>query len=320
VFSFYFLFFFRIEDYCNNYSLSQQEEPFHIFDDLSPVVTTKHCFDDLRVGPEHVSRKPTDTYYLDAETVLRAHTSAHQTTYIRQGVKAFLCTGDVYRRDEIDSSHYPVFHQMEGVKIFPKGDPVFQGLKTQEEINAYIEKDLKTILSGLASHLFGEGVPMRWNKDYFPFTEPSFELEVQFNGKWMEVLGCGVIHKEVLTNSQRGEDFGWAFGLGLERLAMILFDIPDIRLFWSEDERFLEQFRGVGDGNLNKLMKFKPYSKFPLCYKDVSFWLPEKAKDSLLAEGEDSIHPNDIYEVREQQMIVFSLFLFSHLFFSLVNS
>lgn len=102
-----------------------------------------------------------------------------------------------------------------------------------------------------------------------------------FQGKWLEVLGCGVIHRDVMVNSQRGEDFGWAFGLGLERLAMVLFGIPDIRLFWTEDPRFSSQFHAS-----KTHMTFVPYSKFPICYKDVSFWLPESG-----------YHPNDAYEV-----------------------
>jgi phenylalanyl-tRNA synthetase alpha chain len=123
-----------------------------------------------------------------------------------------------------------------------------------------IEVDLKAILTGLAKHLFGD-VEMRWKEDYFPFTHPSFELEVMYNGDWMEVrqsilhtypfvrarcycgelifqvLGCGVIHDQVMINAHRSEFCGWAFGLGLERLAMVLFSIPDIRLFWSQDPR-----------------------------------------------------------------------------------
>lgn len=201
-----------------------------------------------------------------------------------QGIEAFLCTGDVYRRDEIDASHYPVFHQMEGVRIFAKDSPAFVGL-TEAERTEYIVNDLKGILGGLAKHLFGD-VEMRWNSDYFPFTEPSFELEVLFQGKWLEVLGCGVVHKEVMVNGQRPEDFGWAFGLGLERLAMVLFGIPDIRLFWTEDQRFLSQFN-----ESKPRITFVPYSKFPACYKDVSFWLPESG-----------LHPNDVYEVRTRRV------------------
>lgn len=83
---------------------------------------------------------------------------------------------------------------------------------------------------------------MRWNNEYFPFTDPSFELEIFFDGKWVEVLGCGVIHQNVLDRSGRSIQRGWAAGLGLERFAMRLFKIPDVRLFWSKDPRFLDQF------------------------------------------------------------------------------
>jgi phenylalanyl-tRNA synthetase alpha chain len=92
-------------------------------DDLSPLVSTYDCFDSMLVAKDHVSRRPTDTYYVDPDTVLRTHTSAHEVQMMKQGVKAFLVSGDVYRRDEIDASHYPVFHQMEGVRIFSEVQP-----------------------------------------------------------------------------------------------------------------------------------------------------------------------------------------------------
>lgn len=141
---------------------------------------------------------------------------------------------------------------------------------------------------------------MRWREDYFPFTEPSFELEVFFNEDWLEVLGCGVIHDEVMSNAKKVDSVGWAFGLGLERLAMVLFGIPDIRLFWSNDDRFISQFK---DGVLDT--KFVSYSKYPLCYKDVSFWLPQvdvvvNESDSVIdtsAPAARAVHVNDIYEV-----------------------
>ena len=142
-------------------------------------------------------------------------------------------------------------------------------------------------------HLFGD-VPMRWNDDYFPFTEPSFELEVYYNDAWLEVLGCGVIHPEVLDNAELSGKQGWAFGLGLERLAMVLFGIPDIRLFWSTDPRFQSQFT---DG---KITTFFPYSKYPSCYKDVSFWLPEGSASAPV----NHFHSNDVYEVSALQIPV----------------
>ncbi|GAB5371769.1 hypothetical protein AAMO2058_001608200 [Amorphochlora amoebiformis] len=131
-----------------------------------------------------------------------------------------------------------------------------------------VMQDLQQTLQGLIKHLFGE-VETRWVNAYFPFTEPSLELEVLFRDEWLEVLGCGVIQKKILEDVGMGERNGWAFGIGLERLAMALFSIPDIRLFWSDDPRFLEQF---SDG---KIVTFKEFSKYPVCYKDISFWEPK---------------------------------------------
>lgn len=139
---------------------------------------------------------------------------------------------------------------------------------------------MKRTLDGLARALFGD-VETRWSPDYFPFTEPSWELEILFQGEWLEVLGCGVVHQQILTNCGLDHGRGWAFGLGLERLAMILFNIPDIRLFWTDDQRFHSQFLSAIPGDHATFPSFAPYSKYPECYKDVSFWLPENlASDS----------------------------------------
>ena len=280
----------RIEDYCQQYAIDKYGENqlrFSIYDDMNPIVTKKRCFDDLLVKADHVSRSPSDTYYVNDEHLLRTHTSAHQTELISSDINLFLCSGECYRRDEIDSSHYPVFHQMEGVKVFGESELM---IGDDTKSIAMIESDLKELLSGLAVHLFGD-VEMKWSKDYFPFTDPSFELEVNFRGEWLEVLGCGVIQPEVVFNAGKGGHKGWAFGLGLERLAMILYQIPDIRLFWTDDERFHKQFVGLSD-DPNKSVTFVPYSKYPFCYKDVSFWLPERSK-----EGQHDFHCNDVYEV-----------------------
>jgi len=184
------------------------------------------------------------------------------------------------RRDEIDSSHYPVFHQMEGVKMFNE-DELF-GCDSDDDVIRLVEQDLKKGLEGLAKELFGD-VEMRWVDAYFPFTDPSYELEIFFGGEWLEVLGCGVIHREIVESSGRGKQPGWAFGLGLERLAMVLFSIPDIRLFWSEDERFHSQFRS------GEIVTFEPYSKYPACFKDISFWTGDDVGKPF--------HPNDLNEV-----------------------
>lgn len=164
---------------------------------------------------------------------------------------------------------------MEGVKMFHDDELLGLGDK---DIAQLVETDLKSGLEGLARELFGD-VEMRWVDAYFPFTEPSYELEIFFNDEWLEVLGCGVVQKEIIQNSGRDGQTGWAFGLGLERLAMVLFDIPDIRLFWTTDPRFHRQFES------GEIVKFEPFSKYPPCYKDISFWVPP------------AFHPNDINEV-----------------------
>ncbi|GAB9474957.1 Phenylalanine-trna ligase [Globisporangium polare] len=264
----------KIEGYFDDLHRTQPGHPkFTVFDDLSPVVSTEDCFDAMLVPKDHVSRKVTDTYYVNETTVLRAHTSAHEVPTMKQGIKAFLVTGDVYRRDEIDASHYPVFHQMEGARIFPE---LPEDMPREQKV-AMVQEELKKTLEGLVATLFGK-VEMRWVEAYFPFTDPSLELEIFFNGDWLEVLGCGVLEQQIVRNAGIGEEVGWAFGLGLERLAMVLFDIPDIRLFWSKDQRFISQFK---DGEITK---FKPYSKYPECYKDVSFWHSDDFHENNLCE------------------------------------
>jgi phenylalanyl-tRNA synthetase alpha chain len=230
-------------------------DKFKKFDNIEPNVSTENNFDLLLIPKDHPARSMSDTYYVTENEVLRTHTSAHQNELLLQGHTSFLVTGDVYRKDEIDRSHYPVFHQMEGVCIMEEGvDPL---------------KDLIDTLGGLVNELF-PGCEYRINDDYFPFTDPSIEFEVKFNGKWLEILGGGVVQQKIMDNCGVGDKKAWAFGLGLERLAMILFNIPDIRYFWTEDERFHKQFES-GD-----IIEFKEYSKFPPCLKDVSFWLNDE--------------------------------------------
>ncbi|RVE59083.1 hypothetical protein OJAV_G00200830 [Oryzias javanicus] len=284
---------------------------FSVHDNLSPVVTVEQNFDSLLIPPDHSSRKRGDNYYLNRKTMLRAHTSAHQAELVRSGLDAFLLAGDVYRRDEIDASHYPVFHQMEGVRLF-SNHQLFSKVHNGEDLSLFerggrrtpqkqethsleavklVEFDLKQTLTRLVAYLFGADVEVRWVDCYFPFTHPSFELEVRFQGNWMEVLGCGVMEQELLNSVGAQNKLGWAFGLGLERLAMVLYSIPDIRLFWSEDERFLKQFR-VQD--IHQPVSFQALSKYPPLHNDISFWLPD-TKDSQ--DGSESFTENDFYEL-----------------------
>lgn len=251
--------------------------PYAFKDDLSPIVSVESNFDDLLVPSDHVSRASSDTFYVNEQTVLRTHTSAHQSELIRSGHRAFLCTGDVYRRDTVDATHYPIFHQMEGVRVFSGKEIDCDDRAVAVEKTA---ADLKRRLEGLVSCLFGD-VDVRWVDAYFPFTDPSFEMEIYFQDEWLEVLGCGVIEQDILRHSGRGDEIGWAFGLGLERLAMVLYDIPDIRLFWSQDERFLSQFSAESDAAGTR---FVPFSKFPPCLKDISFWVAP------------AFHENDLHD------------------------
>ncbi|KXS10857.1 phenylalanyl-tRNA synthetase [Gonapodya prolifera JEL478] len=299
---------------------------FRTFDDIHPVVTPKANFDTLLFPSDHPSRGPSDTYYVNRDLILRTHSSAHQAQLLAQGNTDFLLTADVYRRDEIDRSHYPAFHQMEGVRTFARDElpplpplslgpsielidetsagssknPI-QSVHTKEE-SALVAADLKRTLNGMLLDIFGPllgvgkesvGGPsqlkIRWVDAYFPFTAPSYEVEVWYQGKWLEVLGSGVTRQEILDGAGHSDRVGWAFGLGIERLAMVLFRIPDIRLFWSGDDRFLSQFEE------GKVTEFKAYSKYPACYKDVSFWLPSAIRDDKSAKS--TFVENDFMEI-----------------------
>jgi len=147
------------------------ESSFSMFDDLHPVVTSYENFDSVLVPENHVSRSMNDTYYVTKEKVLRCHTSAHQLSLLKQGQRNFLVAGDVYRRDSIDATHFPVFHQMEGVRVFTKEELEKSDIPPAE----FVSRELKDTLEGLALHLFGD-VELRWVDAYFPFTEPSYVL------------------------------------------------------------------------------------------------------------------------------------------------
>lgn len=129
-------------------------------------------------------------------------------------------------------------------------------------------KELETLMTGLVNYLF-PGKTVRINNDYFPFTDPSIEVEVKFCNDWLEVLGGGIVHSLISKPLNINTPL-LAWGIGIERLAMILFDISDIRLFWTEDKKFINQFQ---DGQIKN---YKPYSSIEPIQRDISFWLPEK--------------------------------------------
>ncbi len=263
---------------------SLEDKEFEKFENLNPIVSIENNFDLLLIPKDHAARSQSDTYYVDKDHVLRTHTSAHQNSLMINGSTSFLVTGDVYRKDEIDSNHYPIFHQMEGVCI---------NLENIDE--NYLKDDLIKVLKGLCEHLF-PGSEVRINSDYFPFTNPSFEMEVLHNEKWIEILGCGIIQEKIIEHCAKQNEKlslkkGWAFGLGLDRLAMILFNIPDIRMFWVIDNKFIDQF------SAGKVTKFVPYSQLDEMSKDVSFYIPnEQIKINDINE-KSWIRENDMYQI-----------------------
>lgn len=264
--------------------ITEHFSDFDHFQFPSPVVNVYDNFDSLLVPKDHVSRSKSDTYYVNSTHLLRCHSSAHQSHCLQAGSDAFICIADVYRRDAIDSTHYPVFHQCEGFKICPVNALHFGNVikihdKRNEMRQEYHDQSavgvasvqLHRAVEGYIRRLLGHDLKMRWVPAYFPFTHPSWELEIFHNDKWLEILGAGIVEHRILCENGIHDRIAWAFGLGLERLAMLKYSIPDIRVFWSQDCGFLGQFKSLSPWDS---YTFKPISKFPQLINDISFWLP----------------------------------------------
>ena len=206
------------------------------------VETDYYNFQALNVPEDHPARDMQDTFYLADKLLLRTQTSAAQarTMEERKPPIRILCPGRVYRADEVDATHSPVFHQIEGL-VIDKGITMC---------------DLKGVLEQFAQEIYGEETKVRFRPSFFPFTEPSVEVDVscsECGGKgcrvckgagWIEILGAGMVHPFVLSNCNIDpeEYSGFAFGMGIERVAMIKYGVDDIRLFYENNQRFLEQF------------------------------------------------------------------------------
>lgn len=229
--------------------------------EIPEIVPAEITFDLFDFPKDHVARSTSDTYYTDEKNILRTHNTVSWYYYFNSGeVKekfskgenlGALCYGKVYRKDEIDRRHMNVFHQIDGWKIIPDS----KGKLTLD--------DLKNVLSEIVENVFGKNTEYRFLDDEFPYTDPSTQIEVMVNGQWVEILGAGMIKPSVLAKLGITGYNGWAFGFGLERLAILSMELPDIRLLWSDDERVKKQ---LVLGN-----KFKEVSKYPPVVRDISF-------------------------------------------------
>jgi len=282
--------------FVNSFITSSSISNFNIFHDKNYVVNVKDNFDDLLFEKDHIARSTSDTYYLEGDSLLRTHLTAREKFYISSGIKSFLLFGKVFRKDAIDKTHFPVFHQLEGVKLFdildfPQMQEKFE--EFSDPPTNFILNDLQDSFKQTFARIFGEKASIRFPSAIFPFTHPSFEVEVFFRDNWLEILGAGMLQKKFLDTCFSNENHlksGWAFGIGLERIAMILFDIPDIRWFWSKDERFLSQFQE------GKVSRFLPFSNHPPIIRDLSFWIDDLNQfcdtdiyDLIRAQGCDSV-------------------------------
>ena len=199
------------------------------------IETDYYNFQALNVPEHHPARASQDTFYFDAKTILRTQTSSVQVRVMEEtgAPIRMISPGRVYRSDAEDATHTPMFHQLEGLWV--------------DENTSFA--DLKGLLLQFLHEVFGKDVKVRFRPSYFPFTEPSAEVDIGYISddgkiKWVEILGCGMVHPNVLKSA--GIDInkyrGFAFGLGIERLAMLNYKMTDIRFFYENDQRFLKQF------------------------------------------------------------------------------
>ncbi len=212
-----------------------------VIEDGPEVETEFNNFTALNIPENHPSRDGFDTFYTTARNpedqsshlLLRSHTSPGQIRIMQNNKPplAVIIPGRVYRPDAVDASHSFMFHQIEGLLV--DKDVKFS--------------DLKGLLNAFCKRLFGNDIQMRFRPHYFPFTEPSAEVDISWRGgkrDWLEIMGCGMVHPKVFEYAgyPKGKYTGLAFGLGVERMTMLKYGIKDIRLFYENDQRFLEQF------------------------------------------------------------------------------
>ncbi|MBI4363312.1 MAG: hypothetical protein HY545_00485 [Candidatus Doudnabacteria bacterium] len=262
------------------------------------IVPADISFDLFDFPKDHPVRSKSDTYYIDDNHILRTHTTIMWYYHLQdesvikriaegRPIGAF-SFGKVFRKDEIDRRHMNIFHQIDGWYLSPNDKKVIT------------QKDLEKVLGDIANAVFGANVEYRLNPDTFPYTDPSLEMEVKKNDKWIEVVGSGVVKSTVLDKF--GVDSknwtGWAFGFGLERLAIVSMDLPDIRLFWSTDSRVTKQLK-LGQ-------TFVEVSKYPPITRDISFvvdkdFVPNNYFDLIRDIGGDLVEQVELLDKFEDE-------------------
>ncbi len=272
---------------------------------IPEIVPAKESFDLFDFPKDHPTRSRSDTYYVNDEYILRTQTTVMWYYYLlSESVKEKLkdkkpvgvfSYGKVYRKDEIDRRHMNVFHQIDGLYL------------TRHDQKKTVKKDLENVLASIAKAVFGQDIKYRFNNDNFPYTYDSIEMEIEVGhppsqgsgeARWVEVLGAGIAQPSVLE--KLGVDSkvwgGWAFGFGLERLAIISMELPDIRLLWSEDSRVKKQLK-LGN-------KFKEVSKYPSITRDISFivkndFVPNNYFDLIRDLGGDLVEQVELLDKYE---------------------
>jgi phenylalanyl-tRNA synthetase alpha chain len=228
---------------------------------IPEIVPADVSFDLFDFAQDHPARSTSDTYYADKTHILRTHDTVMWYYYTqlpevkerlaRREKLGVVCFGKVYRKDEIDRKHMNIFHQFGGWYLTPA------------DTAPLTIDDLRDALSQIVKGLFGADAKYRFLDDTFPYTDPSLQVEVDVNGQWIEILGGGMTKQSVFKKFGVEGYNAWAFGFGLERLAIISMELPDIRLLWSTDERVKKQ--------LHMGHKFVEVSKYPAIVRDISF-------------------------------------------------
>lgn len=254
---------FIVDFFRKRFNTADGQPQFKVNYDLEQMVTTVQNFDSLLIPPDHSIRQRHECFYVNRNQLLRSHLAAHYADCLATGERNFLIVGDVYRRDCIDPLHHSVFHQVDGVRTVGRDQP---GGSVQD-----LEEELKTVWDELLQQLFGKSMDYRWTEGKSPVTSPSWQLELQYNDQHVKVMRSGIIQNEILAQNS----IGWNFSVGLERLAIVLFNIPDIRILSTNKHNLIDLIKAK---KKIQEMKFKPFVESFAKKHDVSFWLDEGVK------------------------------------------